>query len=62
MAKKSKADSKECPYCGRIFWNFDSPRSFKRMVTCGAPECMGRRRAERLRMKKDLKGNTTSFA
>lgn len=59
----NKQQSKVCPYCGKVFTNFDAPRSFDRMVTCGTPTCMGKRRAERLKSSREsIRKDPTSFA
>jgi hypothetical protein len=44
--------TKICPYCKEEFSDIDCLGSFERMVTCGSIECMGKRRKERLQIKK----------
>jgi hypothetical protein len=45
---QDKTETKSCKYCGKEFTRADFPRSFDRMITCASPECMGKRRHERL--------------
>ncbi len=44
--------TKTCRYCGKEFSEWDFPAQFNRMITCGNPECMDKRRIERLKRNK----------
>ncbi|MBU0627636.1 MAG: hypothetical protein KKC75_00460 [Nanoarchaeota archaeon] len=53
--------TKICRYCRTEFKEIDFPAQFKRMITCGNPECMELRRWERLGIDiEDKKDNIDS--
>jgi hypothetical protein len=47
MPTPNHDDTKHCAICNNEFARIDFPQCFDRMVTCGNPECEGKRRKEK---------------